>query len=76
MNNYEFMNMIYLKCRLINEEWSGLRNNEHLSSSIVKVKLDNIHACTVDEPIAFAIPVQYSANWATWQLRAVRAVVS
>ena len=33
MNNYEYMNMIYLKCRLINEEWSGLRNNEHFSSS-------------------------------------------
>lgn len=36
------------------------------SQAVVKVKLDNIHACTVDEPIAFAIPVQYSANWATW----------
>lgn len=46
------------------------------SQAVVKVKLDNIHACKVDEPIAFAIPVQYSANWATWQLRAVRAVVS
>lgn len=46
------------------------------SQAVVKVKLDNIHACTVDEPIAFAIPVQYSANWATWQLRVVRAVVS
>lgn len=45
------------------------------SQAVVKVKLDNIQ-CTVDEPIAFAIPVQYSANWATWQLRAVRAVVS
>lgn len=46
------------------------------SQAVVKVKLDNIHAGTVDEPIAFAIPVQYSANWATWQLRAVHAVVS
>ena len=46
------------------------------SQAVVKVKLDNIQAWTVDEPIAFAIPVQYSANWATWQLRAVRAVVS
>lgn len=76
MNNYEYMNMIYLKCRLINEEWIGLRNNEHFSSSSESINLIIFTPVRKMNQIAFAIPVQYSANWATWQLRAVRAVVS